>query len=200
MSSQKSSRFLFYATHKRRDAVDLNDDEFSELGSLRDTSVGATFFQDFSSLEGKLRFNFFHLDEKRRGGNRFDRPPHEADVAEAINSHLTGATVDWNQSLAQNLFYTLTLSYRDARRSSYYGSGQDQNAYGKTKNPVYYGAFQLNRSMGSHLFSLLPRTERDFEDQALGYGRNTHDRYGEYGLFLQDDFVLERVSPFSPVR
>lgn len=202
VSSQKSSRFLFYATHKRRDAVDLNDDGFSELGSLRDTNVGATLFQDFPSLEGKLRFNLFHLDENRRGGNRFDRPPHEADVAEAIESHLTGATLDWNQSLAQNLFYTLTLSYLDARRSSYYGSGQDPNAYGKTQNPVYYGAFQLNRSMGTHLFSIGFQGRREtLEDQALGYGRNTDDRYGEYGLFFQDDFkVGTGVSVLAGVR
>ncbi len=44
----------------------------------------------FPGIDGKFKLSFYRITEDRRGGNSFDQPPHEADVAEAIDSDLNG--------------------------------------------------------------------------------------------------------------
>jgi len=46
--------------------------------------------QIFAELNGKFKLSFYRITEDRRGGDSFDQPPHEADVAEAIDSDLNG--------------------------------------------------------------------------------------------------------------
>jgi len=68
----------------------VDGDGFSEIGKLRSTNFGINFFNYFPELNGKFKLSFYRITEDRRGGNSFDQPPHEADVAEAIDSDLNG--------------------------------------------------------------------------------------------------------------
>ncbi len=189
----QTKAFLF-ANYKDRQPVDINQDSFSEVGKMSGTNFGFNFYNYFPNVDGKFKLSFYRITEKRRGGNKFDLPPHKADIAEAVDTDLNGISGEWNHYLSSRLFYNVGLSYVDAKRDSYYGAEQDLNAYGASKNPVLFINGQLNYQAGSHLLSggIQYKGER-IKDQALGYGREIDDHYDEVGFFLQDDVKLSSL-------
>jgi len=193
VSKNGNTKGFFFANYKRRQPVDLNGDRFSETGRLRSTNFGMNFYNTFTGIDGKLKLGFLRLAEDRRGGDLFDLPPHEANVAEWISSDLVNLTADWNHYLSGNLYYNVSASHVHAVRDSYYGSRMDIDAYGSSKNPVTFLNTQLNYQLGEHLFSAGGqfRGER-IEDKALGYGRMIDDAYSDFGFFIQDDFKIRR--------
>lgn len=202
VSSDQNTKIYLFTNYQKREPVDLNGDGFSELGSINNTSFGLDFYQNFTELKAKAKVEVFRIYEDRRGGNDFNLMPHQADLCEWIKSDQIGLMGEWNHSLSSNLFYSLSFSYLDAKRNTYYGSHQDPNAYGSTKNPLFVGSGQLNWQTGSHLFSLGFQSKRDqINDQALGYGRVINQTYNESGIYLQDDFKINQTfSLLSGVR
>ena len=89
------------------------------------------------------------------------------------------------------MFYNLSFSLVDAKRNTYYGSHQDPNAYGATKNPLCFINCQFNYQAGSHIFSLGGQYKRDeIIDEAIGYDRIIEEVYHESGFFIQDDLKI----------
>ncbi|GAI62838.1 unnamed protein product, partial [marine sediment metagenome] len=74
----------------KREPVDLNEDSFSELGAISNTSFGLNFYNYFPKIKGNLKLGFFRIFEERRGGDLFDKPPHEANTAEWIKTDQIG--------------------------------------------------------------------------------------------------------------
>jgi outer membrane receptor for ferrienterochelin and colicins len=194
VSSDLNTRAFLFATYQKREPVDLNGDSFSELGTISNTSFGLNFYNDFQRLRGEIKLGFFRIFEERRGGDLFDKPPHEADTAEWIKTDQMGFSLEWDQSLTERLHYNLSFSLVDAKRNTYYGSHQDPNAYGTTRNPLLFSNSQLNWQIGGHVFSLGFQYKRDkIKDIATGYNRIIKETYEETGLFVQDDFKISKV-------
>ena len=197
VSKSGNTKGFLYANYKSREPVDIDGDGYSEIGKLRGTNFGFNLYNYFSGIKGKLKLGFFRIMENRRGGNRFAFQPHEADIAESIDSDINGITADWNHYLTKKLYYNLAFSYVDATRETYYGSGRDLNAYGSTQNPVLFLNSQLNYQAGSHLLSTgIQFRGESLRDKALGYGREIDDNYRELGIFLQDDVKLSKMVYF----
>jgi outer membrane receptor for ferrienterochelin and colicins len=194
VSKSGNTKGFLYANYKSREPVDIDGDGYSEIGKLRSTNFGFNLYNYFSGIKGKLKLGFFRVMENRRGGNRFAFQPHEADIAESIDSDINGITADWNHYLTKKLYYNLAFSYVDATRESYYGSGRDLNAYGSTQNPVLFLNSQFNYQAGSHLLSTgIQFRGESLRDKALGYGREIDENYRELGIFLQDDVKLSKM-------
>ena len=194
VSQNSNTKGFLFANYKRRQPVDLNEDSFSEIGRLRSTNFGLNFYQSFPAIRGKLKLGFFRLSEDRRGGDLFELPPHQANIAEWIDSDLINFSSDWNHYLTENLYYNISLSHVHAERDTYYGADKDLNAYGTTKNPVTFLNTQLNYQADSHLISAgFQFKGENIQDQALGYGREINDSYNEYGFFAQDDVKLNET-------
>ena len=197
VSKDLNTKAYLFASYQDREPVDLNEDDFSELGTISNTSFGLNLYNYFSGINGKLKLSLFRIFEERRGGDLFDRPPHEANTAEWIKTDQLGFSTDWNHYLSEMLHYNLSLSLVDAKRDTYYGSHKDPNAYGTTKNPLLFVNSQLNYQIGSHVFSLGAQHKRDkIKDKATGYNRVIEEAYHESGLFLQDDFKIGRTFSF----
>jgi len=194
VSKDLNTKTFLFASYQKREPVDLDGDSFSELGSISNTSFGLNFYNYFSKINGKLKLAFFRIFEERRGGDLFDRPPHEANTAEWIKTDQIGFTSEWNHYLSEKIHYNLTFSFIDAKRNTYYGSHMDPNAYGTTKNPLLFSNCQLNYQAGSHVFSLGAQYKRDkIRDEATGYNRIIKETYHESGFFIQDDFKISKV-------
>jgi len=194
VSQNLNTKAYLFASYKRREPIDLNDDAFSELGLLSNTSFGLNFFNYFPSVEGKLKTSFYRIFEERRGGNLFDKPPHEADTAEWIKTDQLAFSSEWAHSLSDKFFYNLSWAVIEAKRNTYYGSHRDPNAYGETKNPLFFFNSQCNYQRGAHILTLGFQWKRDkIKDKALGYNRVIDQVYNESGIFLQDDFKLGNV-------
>ena len=194
VSKDYNTKAYLFGSYQDREPVDLNDDAFSELGTISNTSFGVNLYNYFTGVDGKLKLNLFRIFEERRGGDLFGNPPHEANTAEWIKTNQIGFSSDWNHYLSDKLHYNLSFSYVDAKRDTYYGSNKDPNAYGTTKNPLLFLNSQVNYQAGTHVFSMGAQYKRDeIRDEATGYNRIIEEVYHESGLFLQDDFQLGRL-------
>ena len=98
--------------------------------------------------------------KSRRGGNRLDLPPHEADIAEDIDTARGAATVTWFHTPTARTDYRLTLSAADTRRDSYYGVGQDPLAYGDTRSRLGVADLLVNRYTSRHVDQRRPAGHR----------------------------------------
>lgn len=112
----------FFATTRTRDALDLNDDGFTDQTKLRQVAAGANLY--FSPTDqSELRLSFHTLQEFRRGGDRLDLPPHEADIAEELQTRRLQGEVRWRQSVTEQWRYSFGYALALTDRNSYYGAG-----------------------------------------------------------------------------
>ena len=194
VSKDLNAKAFLFASYKNREPVDLNNDSFSELGTISNTSFGLNLYNYFSRLDGNLKLGLFRIFEERRGGDLFEKPVHESNTAEWIKTDQIGISSEWNHTISTNIHYNLSFSIVDTNRNTYYGSHKDPNAYGSTKNPLMFANGQLNFQTGKHVFSIGIQHKRDkIIDEATGYNRIIEDIYHETGFFLQDDFKIART-------
>lgn len=194
VSKDLNTKAFLFASYKKRDPIDLNEDGFSELGTISNTSFGLNLYNYFSRVDGNLKLSLFRIFEERRGGDLFDKPPHEANTAEWAKTDQLGFSSDWNHYLSEKIYYNISFSLVDAKRNTYYGSHKDPNAYGITNNPLMFINCQLNYQIGSHVFSIGAQYKRDkIKDEATGYNRIIEDVYHESGFFIQDDFKIGKT-------
>lgn len=163
-----------YGTYRERLPFDYDNDGFSELPMLRNTTIGSRAFYRISQ-RGKLSATYFHISEKRRGGNRFDSPLHCADVAESPNHSINNATLQLQQYFRENDLLSINASLLHVDRESYYG-GSSLKDYGRTKDLTYSAMAQYLASFGD--WGALT-TGVDFSGEYL---RDSRPGYPLYGL------------------
>ncbi|MCP4152643.1 MAG: TonB-dependent receptor plug domain-containing protein, partial [bacterium] len=153
VSKSQNTVLSLFTNYQKRDHADYNGDGFSDLGQLKNLSLGSNFSHYFNKINGKLRLRVNYISEDRRGGNKFELPEHMADIAESVNTKRSDMGLGWEQtfSLTSILKFNASLSY--TQRKSYYGAQQDPNAYGETSNPVLSGNIVYNNfSVKDHSF------------------------------------------------
>jgi outer membrane receptor for ferrienterochelin and colicins len=135
------SIFGFY---RNRKAFDANNDGFSELASIENSTLGARFFQRAAN-RGKLTFDYFHINEFRRGGNKFELPLHEADIAESVDHAIHSGAATFDLLLRDADKFSAFFSAQQVNRNSYYGANHDLSAYGETKDFTFASGIQYMR-------------------------------------------------------
>jgi outer membrane receptor for ferrienterochelin and colicins len=192
VSPNYTTSVSFFTNYQDRDHMDYNGDNFSDLGELKNLSLGANLYNDFNSINGKLKLSFASIFEDRRGGNKFDLPEHMADIAESIRTYRTDLGLGWEQTLGSTGILCFEGSVSYTKRKTYYGAEQDPNAYGQTLNPVFYGIVTYNHlSFHGHNILLGTSFKSDkIEDQISAYNRIINETYTDLGVFLQDEIEL----------
>ncbi len=190
VSRDSGTKATFFASHFKREPVDVNNDGFSNLGKLNDTSFGFNLYRSFENIGSKLKLSLAKINEYRRGGDSINKPPHEAMIAEMAKTDRMDFTLGWEQCFGQDIL-KLAFSYTHHERDSYYGAGKDKNAYGHTKNPLFIGIAHYYHKAGNHFFTFgLSYKLEKLMDEALGYNRIIDDKYENFGAMLQDDFEI----------
>lgn len=164
-----------YGNVRYRTPFDLNNDGYSELPRLKNATVGTRLFHRIGD-RGKLSLSYFHITEERRGGNRFDRPYHEANVAEAPHHNVNVPSLVYTQMLRESDLLTLNASFQHVDRESYYGgkaNGKDAHPlkdYGLTTDLSYnFGAQYAAHFTQSTLIGGLDFTGERLKDIKPGY-------------------------------
>lgn len=192
VSKNMNTKMSSFANYQRREQMDYNNDGFSDLGELTNISFGSNFNHFFSKLNGKLKLNFNSIFEDRRGGNKFEQPEHFADIAESIRTYRVDFGSGWEQIIHSKSILKVNTSYSYTKRKSYYGAEQDPNAYGQTKNPVFFCNLSYNNfSLENHsIISGLSFRSDKIEDTAPAYNREINDIYTDFGFYVQDEIKL----------
>ena len=187
-----------FGQNTSKDAWDANGDGFTELSKISGQTVG---FRGYikTGLYSKLTVEYHHLEEFRRGGDNLDLPPHEAMIAEQTSHGINtgGLKFDWfskDQKHRLNAFASL----QHIDRESYYGAGQDPNAYGKTADLTWVGGAQYVFKMGKCLFMPsdltvgLEYNEDYLRDNMWGYDRVTEQTVRIVSAYAQNEWKNEK--------
>ena len=177
-----------------KDAWDANGDGFSELSKITGQTAGFRGYLK-TGLYSKITAEYHHLQEFRRGGDNLDLPPHEAMIAEQTDHGINtgGLKFDWfskDQKHRLNVF----ASIQHINRESYYGAGQDPNAYGKTTDLTWVGGAQYIYKaekclfMPSDLTVGLEYNEDYLRDNMWGYDRTTDQTVRIVSAYAQNEW------------
>ncbi len=193
-----TSGTYIFGSFRKRNPYDYNKDGFSELGELRNETFGFKwYYQPF--INSELLASFHQIHEERRGGNKFDLPVHEADIAEWIEHWRSGGTIRWSHRPGALFDYRFFYSFSFENRKSYFGGlGGDTPKdtldalafYGKTDNPMQIAGFQFNYQAQNHLLTSGVQYSQDKlqDETAAETAYYINEIYKNTGIFVQDNF------------
>lgn len=196
---QKMGLALF-GQNRERSGYDHDGDGYTELPKLENQTVG---FRSYikTSTYSKLTFEYHHLEEFRRGGDMLDRPAHEANIAEQTEHSINTGGLKFDY-FSPNEKHRLGVyaSAQHIKRDSYYGGGQDLNAYGATTDLTWvagtqYG-FHFDRClfMPADLTAGLEYNQDNLKDNMWGYKRYTDQEVRIVSAFAQNEWKNDQWS------
>lgn len=195
----KMGIFLF-GVQRDRQSYDHNGDGFTEIPKLNSTTVGFRSFYKIG-MYSKITAEYHHLHEFRRGGNKLHRPPHEAEIAEQLKHNIDAGSLKFDYfSPDSRHFLSLYGSAQHIARESYFGAGQDPNAYGESRDIVAVGGGQYRLSwmqktwLPADFSAGIEYSYNHLHDQILGYNRNLVQKIHLYGGYLQNEWKNETLS------
>ncbi len=220
VSDDKNTGLSLYATHRKREGHDSNNDDFTELARLNNTTFGTSFYHRMGYRD-KINIDYFNISEDRRGGNELNEIEHEADIAESIRHKINTAAINYTHFAGDNGELSVYGSFQNIIRNSYYGAKSyeddsdvgipDMTSYGYTTDMAYnYGAQYKNGNGRLSYILGLENVGDILNDKKLGYT----DTDGEYhddtqvsdqesntiGAFGQIDYTLSKFTLSAGLR
>lgn len=183
-SADNKTGMTLYGFNRNREPFDANDDSFSEISTLKNLTLGGRIFHRFG-YRNKLIADFFVINEDRRGGDRFDYPAHEANIAEQVKHDLGTAALTYEQFFRENDIFSVYASTQRVKRDSYYGAHQSLKDYGQTSDLSYTIGTQYSAKLGKAvLIGGLENIGSGLKDIKLGYADV------ENAFIINDSIVL----------
>lgn len=200
VSRNNRSGITIFASARQRSPYDHDKDGFTEIGKLNTKNVGFRGFVRIGT-HSKLSLEYHTLNEFRRGGNELSKPAHEADITEQTehNIHCAGLKYDFFTKDSRHWLQAYT-SLQSIFRNSYYGTGQDPNAYGNTKDLSVVAGVQYVFNMKKFLFmpatltSGIEYNHNSLYDVSLGYDRVIDQKVNIYSAFIQNEWKNKKLS------
>ncbi|MEA4935398.1 MAG: TonB-dependent receptor [Paludibacter sp.] len=198
VSDDNKTGMYLYGNHRNRSPYDFNGDNFSEVTKLINHTLGMRSFYRLDS-QSKITLEYHNIHEFRRGGNDFELQPHETDITEQLEHEINGGGLAYNwYSHDSKHKINAYSSIQNVLRKSYYGAGQDPNAYGRTDNLTaivgtqYIRKFEQLLFMPSELIIGGEYQHDDLHDQIPGYNRNLKQSTRTIGIFAQNEWKNNR--------
>lgn len=217
VNDAKNAGISFFMNHRERDFYDANNDNFSELPKLKNTSIGANFFLK-PSVNQKLELSISRLDEYRFGGEMSDKPAYLTLQSEERKHDIWLGSADYQVNFNNdNSSFITYAAFQNTLRSHYTGVFPDEPddiqahienpPYGTSDNLTIQGGIQFNHrlndflggknvlTMGSEFIS------DDILDKIPSYRYLIDQTSKDWGTFFQSDWeVLPELNFLSGVR
>jgi len=208
VSDNNRAGITLFASARQRSPLDIDGDNFSELGKINMTNIGFRGFYR-TGYNSRLTFNYHAIDEFRRGGEMFDadgtnlfvRPPHEAMITKQTDYsiHSGGATYDIFFNDARHALQVY-ISMQHIERGSYFGTRQDLDAYGHTQDFTIVSGGQYTVRMDR--LGFMPATfiggvehsYNSLHDRMPGHRSDFDQTVEIYSLFAQNEWSNRRAS------
>ncbi len=158
-----------YGFHRNRSPFDANNDGFSELAKIKNSTLGIHWGVK-PGYRSKLTVDFFHIDESRRGGDAFNKPLHESNIAEATEHRISSGNLNYHLFTAANKELSIFAAAQSVNRDSYYGAQRALNAYGNSQDISYSTGSQFKINFSNN--TLIMGAELNggkLNDKKLGY-------------------------------
>ena len=169
VSSDSRTGLSLYGFNRIRSYYDDDGDGYSEMTQLRNTTIGTRIFHRPNNIS-KITFDYFNIYEHRRGGNSFELPYHEADIAEALVHNVNTASISYDRYFRGKDILSVFSSAQYVLRDSYYGAEKSLSDYGKTDDLSYnFGAQYTFVWKGNNLIAGIESSGNKLKDLKLGY-------------------------------
>ena len=198
-----------YGQTRTRQGYDHDGDGYTELPELNNQTFGLNSYLRLSPYS-KLSLQYHGIHEFRRGGNKLDQAPHEANIAEQVEHNIQGGGLTYNfYSPDEKNRLSAYFSFQTTARKSYYGGigeGTEEDketaekAYGTTHDFTYVAGTQYVHSFDKLLFmpsDLTLGAEYNFDglkDVILGYDRNFKQDVRIGSFFFQNEWKNKQWS------
>lgn len=198
-----------YGQTRTRQGYDYDGNGYTELPELNNQTFGLNSYLRLSPYS-KLSLQYHGIHEFRRGGNKLDQAPHEANIAEQAEHNIQGGGLTYNfYSPDEKNRLSAYFSFQTTARKSYYGGigeGTDEdietaeNAYGTTHNFTYVAGTQYVHSFDKLLFmpsDLTLGAEYSYDgikDVILGYDCNFKQDVRIGSFFFQNEWKNKQWS------
>lgn len=200
VSDDNRAGIMIFGASRQRNPFDKDGDGFTEIGKLNTKTVGFRGYYRTSDYS-KLTIEYHNLGEFRRGGNKLDLPPHQADITEQIEHNINTGGLKYDTFSKDNKHQLhIYTSAQNIDRKSYYGAQKDPNAYGKTTDITYVAGLQYTYSMDTLLFLPAELTmgaeynKDKMDDEQLGYNRTIKQDVNTKSAFVQNEWKTEKLS------
>ena len=192
-----------YGQTRNRKGYDHDGDGYTELPELNNQTFGLNSYLRLTPYS-KLSLQYHGIHEFRRGGNRLEQAPHEANITEQVEHSIQGGglTYDYFAPDEKNRL-SAYFSFQTTSRKSYYGGigeGTDDDrdaagkAYGTTHDFTYVAGAQYVHNFSKLLFmpsDLTLGAEYNFDglkDVILGYDRHFKQDVHIGSFFFQNEW------------
>ena len=198
-----------YGQTRTRQGYDHDGDGYTELPELNNQTFGLNSYLRLSPYS-KLSLQYHGIHEFRRGGNKLDQAPHEANIAEQVEHNIQGGGLTYNfYSPDEKNRLSAYFSFQTTARKSYYGGigeGTEEDkdvaekAYGTTHDFTYVAGTQYVHSFDKLLFmpsDLTLGAEYNFDglkDVILGYDRHFKQDVRIGSFFFQNEWKNKQWS------
>ena len=205
MSENRKIGAYLFASHRTRSAYDRDNDGFSEVPQLRATTAGARLFFKTSAYS-KITAEYHHTTDYRRGGNKLDAEPHTADIAEQLRHNIDAGSLAFDWFSEDNRHFVSAYSaIQHIGRESYFGTGRDTAAYGRSTDLTSNTGLQYRFSYpcGRMNGNLTVGAEYNFNglhDRMLGYNRDITQKVHVVGAYAQNEWKNEQWSVLLGAR
>ena len=194
--NQKAGVFLF-AVQRNRKQYDRDKDGFSDIPKLNSTTAGMRSFFKITNYS-KLTAEYHHVTDFRRGGNKMDKEPHEADIAEQLRHNIDAGNLTYDYFTRDSKHHLKVFtSLQSTRRESYFGTQQNPNAYGRTNDLMVVSGAQYRFSymcgkMPADLTVGGEYTYNHLHDRMSGYNRETQQTVHLGGILAENEWKNDR--------
>lgn len=200
VSDDHRAGVYIFGMAKDRDAIDFNDDGFTDVLKMESQTLGFRGYYKTSAYS-KLTAEYHHISEYRRGGDNINLPPHMAEIAEDVRHKINGGSLRWSYFSPDTRHNVdIYTSAQGIARNSYYGTGKDPNAYGLTKDLTWVSGAQYSYMFEKCLFMPAQFTVgaeysyNDLNDHSIGFDRSILQTVRTAGVYLQNEWQSEKVN------
>lgn len=200
VSDDRKAGVYLFGMLKNRDWYDRNGDGFSDIPEINAQTLGFRGYYRTGD-RSRLSAEYHHIHEFRRGGNLFDRPPHEADIAEQLDHEIDGGGLRFNTfSPNYKHRWEIFASGQGIRRASYYGAQKNPDAYGHTNDKTFAIGTQYTYTMDrlwfmpAELTAGIEYNYNDLHDYYMSLDRDFTQQTHVTGGYLQNEWKTEKLS------
>jgi len=217
ISNNKNAGFSFFLNKRNRGMYDHNDDNFSEIPNIENTSLGINAF--FLPKENqKLEFSFSNLNEYRYGGEMVDKPAFLAEQSEERTHNVYMGSADYQINFNNdNTSLISYLAWQKTKRDHYTGIIPDggidlQNhlenpPYGTSDVNTFNAGIQMNHRVNNFISGTNVLTFGaeyifdDVYDDIPAYNYLIDQTTKDLGVFLQSDWeIIPSMTLLTGVR
>lgn len=197
VAKDNSYGIALYETYRNRNPYDADGGGFSELGKLNMNTFGMRAYYR-PNYFSRINVEYHTTNEFRRGGNKFNLQPHEADITEQTKHIINSGGVSYDRYWGEKHKMSVYGSVQHTDRNSYYGAQKDMNAYGKTNDLTWVVGGMYVGNMDRCLFAPATFTggveyqSNSLHDVMTGYHRDMQQDVRIAGGFVQNEWRLNR--------